>query len=102
MLAGLLVAPSRYAPTNNLKRSQERANLIIGLMEAQGYISSTSAQHARINPAQLSDAAAAQAGGYFADWVMQEAPDFLTRTTTEDVIIQTTLDQTMQAKAEEA
>ena len=102
MLAGLLVAPSRYAPTNNLKRSQERANLIIGLMEAQGYISSTSAQHARINPAQLSDAAAAQAGGYFADWVMQEAPDFLTRTTTEDVIIQTTLDQSMQAKAEEA
>ena len=33
---------------------------------------------------------------------MQEAPDFLTRTTTEDVIIQTTLDQSMQAKAEEA
>src|SRR5210317_2227037 len=102
MLAGLLVAPSRYAPTNNLKRAQERANLIIGLMEAQGYISSTSAQLARINPAQLSDAAAAQAGGYFADWVMQEAPDFLTRTTTEDVIIKTTLDQTIQAKAEEA
>jgi 1A family penicillin-binding protein len=102
MLAGLLVAPSRYAPTNNLKRSQERANLIIGLMEAQGHISSTSAQLARINPAKLSDAAAAQAGGYFADWVMQEAPDFLTRTTTEDVIIQTTLDQNMQAKAEDA
>jgi len=102
MLAGLLVAPSRYAPTNNLKRSQERANLIIGLMEAQGYISSTSAQLARLNPAQLSDAATAQAGGYFADWVMQEAPDFLTRTTTEDVIIKTTLDQTIQAKAEEA
>jgi len=102
MLAGLLVAPSRYAPTNNLKRSQERANLIIGLMEAQGYISSTTAQIARLNPAQLSDAAAAQAGGYFADWVMQETPAYLTRTTTEDVIIQTTLDQTMQAKAEEA
>lgn len=102
MLAGLLVAPTRYAPTNNLTRSQERANLIIGLMEAQGYLSPTSAQIARINPAQLSDAAAAQAGGYFADWVMQEAPDFLTRTTTEDVIIQTTLDPTLQKHAEDA
>ncbi|MEM6696657.1 MAG: biosynthetic peptidoglycan transglycosylase, partial [Pseudomonadota bacterium] len=36
MLAGLLVAPSRFAPTANLQRAQDRANLIIGLMEAQG------------------------------------------------------------------
>ena len=33
MLAGLLIAPTRYAPTANLKRSQDRANLILGLME---------------------------------------------------------------------
>uniref|UniRef100_UPI002626342C transglycosylase domain-containing protein n=1 Tax=uncultured Boseongicola sp. TaxID=1648499 RepID=UPI002626342C len=32
MLAGLLVAPTRYAPTANLQRSRDRANLIIGLM----------------------------------------------------------------------
>ncbi|MCV6593821.1 MAG: transglycosylase domain-containing protein, partial [Silicimonas sp.] len=35
MLAGLLVAPTRYAPTNNLQRSQDRARLVVGLMEAQ-------------------------------------------------------------------
>ena len=39
LLAGLLVAPTRYAPTANLQRSRNRANLILGLMETQGYLS---------------------------------------------------------------
>lgn len=102
MLAGLLVAPSRYAPTNNLKRSQDRARLIVGLMEAQEYLTSAQAQQARSNPAQLSEAAAARAGGYFADWVMASGPKLFTRRTTEDVIIRTTMDQRIQASAEEA
>ncbi|MCV6825895.1 MULTISPECIES: transglycosylase domain-containing protein [Halocynthiibacter] len=102
MLAGLLVAPSRYAPTNNLKRSQERSLTVIKLMEKQGYLTSAEAAHARANPAVLSKAANAHAGGYFADWVMSTAPSFLTRETTEDVIIQSTLDQRIQRAAEEA
>lgn len=102
MLAGLLVAPSRFAPTANLQRSQDRANVIVGLMEAQGYLSETAAHQARTNPAQLSQAAAARAGGYFADWVMDQGPSFLTRETTEDVVIRTTFDQKIQTAAEEA
>ncbi|MZQ87905.1 PBP1A family penicillin-binding protein [Frigidibacter albus] len=102
MLAGLLKAPSRYAPTANLQRSQERANLIIGLMEDQGYLTKAEADDARANPARLSEAAAQQAGGYFADWIMESGPDFLTRDTTEDVIIRTTLDKRLQAAAEGA
>jgi penicillin-binding protein 1A len=102
MLAGLLKAPSRYAPTNNLKRAQDRANVIIGLMEDQGYLTKQEADDARAHPAQLSEAAASQSGGFFADWVMESAPDFLTSQTTEDVIIKTTLDQRIQKGAEEA
>ena len=102
MLAGLLKAPSRYAPTNNLQRSQDRANLIIGLMEREGYLTAAQAAQARANPAQLSPAAEAKAGGYFADWVMESGPAFLTRDTTEDVIIRTTFDQRIQTAAEEA
>ncbi|WP_420861507.1 transglycosylase domain-containing protein [Algirhabdus cladophorae] len=102
MLAGLLVAPSTYAPTNNLQRSQNRAGVVIDLMEAQGYLSASAAQNARDNPAQLSPAATARAGGYFADWVMQSGPEFFTRNTTEDVIIRTTLDPRIQTAAEEA
>lgn len=102
MLAGLLKAPSYFAPTNNLQRARDRAAVVIGLMEEQGYLTMAEAEAARKNPASLSDAAEAQAGGYFADWVMSEGPDFLTHTTTEDVIMRTTLDQRLQAAAETA
>jgi penicillin-binding protein 1A len=102
MLAGLLPAPSYYAPTANLERSQQRAGVVIGLMLDQGYIDAAEAAEARTFPAQLSRAAAAKAGGYFADWIMDETPDFLAKTTTEDVIIRTTLDQRLQTAAEEA
>lgn len=102
MLAGLLKAPTRYAPTNNLKRSQDRALTVVKLMEDQGYLTSAEAANARANPAVLSKAANARAGGYFADWVMSTAPSFLTRETTEDVIIQSTLDQRIQRATEEA
>ncbi|MXQ09179.1 PBP1A family penicillin-binding protein [Alphaproteobacteria bacterium GH1-50] len=102
MLAGLLVAPTRYAPTANLERSQNRANLILGLMEEQGYLTTAEATRARQNPARLSEAAEARAGGYFADWVMDQGPTYLTDETTEDVIIRTTFDQRIQNAAEEA
>ncbi len=102
MLAGLLVAPTRYAPTNNLTRAQNRAGVIVGLMQDQGYLSAAEAREAINNPAQLSAAAAARAGGYFADWVMASGPEYFTRNTTEDVIIRTTMDQRIQASAEEA
>jgi len=102
MLAGLLKAPSRYAPTANIKRSQDRAAVILGLMEEQGYLTAQEADYARTHPAQLSEAAQEDAGGYFADWVMDQGPSYLTRDTTEDVIIQTTFDATIQEAAEEA
>ncbi|UWQ95616.1 transglycosylase domain-containing protein [Rhodobacteraceae bacterium M385] len=100
MLAGLLAAPSRFAPTRNLERSQERANVVLNLMEREGYLSPASADRARANPATLSAAANQDTGGYFADWIMGEIPDFLGVDTTEDVIIRTTFDPAIQAAAE--
>ncbi|SLN54309.1 Penicillin-binding protein 2D [Roseovarius albus] len=102
MLAGLLTAPSTFAPTNNLERSQNRASVVVGLMQDQGHISATDAATALASPAVLSDAAEAQAGGYFADWVMATAPQYFTRDTTEDVVIRTTLDPRLQQAAEDA
>lgn len=102
MIAGLLTAPSTLAPTANLARSQNRASVVIGLMRDQGYLTAEQAAQALAGPAQLSEAAERQAGGYFADWVMASGPEFFTRDTTEDVIIRTTLDQRIQHAAEEA
>ncbi len=102
MLAGLLVAPSYYAPTRNLTRAQERAAVVLGLMHEQGYLTDAQLAEARANPAVLHDAAERPTGGFFADWVMQSGPAWLTRDTTEDVVIQTTLDPQVQHAAEEA
>ncbi len=102
MLAGLLVAPTRFAPTADLQRSRDRADTIITLMEDQGRLSAAEAAQARANPATLSDAAEARAGGYFADWVMESTPSFLASQTTEDVLIRTTFDTRLQRAAEAA
>ena len=102
MLAGLLKAPSSYAPTSSMDRAVARANVVIGLMEEQGYLTPQQAEDARTHPAQLSEAAQARAGGYFADWVMEQGPDFFTQDTTEDVVIRTTLDQRIQTATESA
>lgn len=102
MLAGLLKAPSKYAPTNNLQRAQDRAAVIIGLMREQGYLTQQEADDALAHPAELSGAAARNAGGAFADWVMESTPAYLGKETTEDVVIKTTLDPRLQKAAEDA
>ena len=102
MLSGLLPAPSYYAPTSNLERAQDRARTVLALMHDQGMLSDTDYAAAVASPATLSSAAREDTGGYFADWVMSDGPDFLTGDTTEDVIVRTTLDQRIQRAAEGA
>ncbi len=102
MLAGLLTAPTSLAPTNSLERSQNRAGVVIGLMHEQGYLSDRAKAEALNHPAELSEAAEARAGGYFADWVMSSGPEFFTRNSAVDVVIKTTLDQRIQKAAEDA
>ena len=102
ILAGLLTAPSRLAPTTNLQRSRDRAATVLRLMAEQGYLTEAETRAAQANPASLSDAAQAREGGYFADWVMASGPEFFTSETTEDVIIKTTYDPRIQRAAEDA
>lgn len=102
MLSGLLPAPSYYAPTNNLSRAQDRAATVLRLMRDQGFLTGAEFTQAVETPATLSPAARQDTGGYFADWVMSDGPAFLTGETTEDVLVRTTLDQRIQAAAEDA
>ncbi|MBW3537221.1 MAG: transglycosylase domain-containing protein, partial [Actinobacteria bacterium] len=104
MLAGLLRAPSRYAPTNDLAQAQGRASVIIRLMEEQGHLTQAETIEALANPAVLSDSAAARAGGAFADWIMEEGAQdrFLHLLESADVEIETTFDPVLQKAAEQA
>ncbi|SFE32598.1 transglycosylase domain-containing protein [Roseivivax sediminis] len=102
MLAGLLTAPSTLSPTNDLERSQNRAAVVLNLMEDQGYLTAQEADRARANPATLSPEAEENRGGYFADWIMDTLPPFVNVDSRQDVDIRTTLDQRIQNAAEAA
>ena len=102
MLAGLLKAPTRFAPTKNLEQATERASLVLGLMEKEGYITNKERLLAENFPAELSNEASEQVGGYFVNWIMGSAPKELSSATSEDVIIRTTFDPKIQRAVEKS
>ena len=100
MLAGLLKAPSRYAPTRDLILAQNRARIVIEAMLRENFISSDDAKAAIRSPATLSKNAQSLLGAHFVDWIMRDAPTLLTTKTTEDILIKTTFDPIVQKKVE--
>lgn len=102
MIAGLLTAPTRLAPTANLQRSHDRAATVLRLMNDQGLLDDKNTAFYQQNPAQLSKGSKSLGGGYFADWVMRSGPEFFTRDTTEDVEIRTTMDPRIQQATADA
>ena len=104
MLAGLLRAPSRLAPTNGLDRARARANTIARLMFEQGYLTEVQMLEIQADPASLSTAAAARRGAAFADWVIEQGGEdrFLHLLRGADVQILTTFDAEAQSAAEAA
>jgi len=73
MLAGLLQAPSRLAPTRNYGLAHDRMELVIGSMVAAGYM--TEAEAAALPDPRLDVRARNElpTGTYFADWALPEA-----------------------------
>ena len=53
MLAGLLRAPSRYAPTRDQQLAQRRAGVVLDAMVETGAISGAEGQRAKEFPAEL-------------------------------------------------
>ena len=101
MLAGLVQAPSRLAPTGNLAGARARQKLVIQAMVDSELI--TKAQAADIRPAVLKVDRVKQVpnGGYFADWVLPQARDRSGEIATEQTV-QTTLEIRAQKAAERA
>lgn len=99
MLAGLLKAPSRYSPTNNIDLARGRAAIVLQNMVAAGYITQDEAHLANVNPASLEGYAARGSINYFVDWVAESVPDYAGRPDT-DVNVVTTIDPALQREAE--
>jgi penicillin-binding protein 1A len=101
LLAGLVKSPSRLAPTRNFDAAEKRARIVLADMTELHFISETSEKLALARPPRI----AAQAGNgsvnYVADWVMDVLNDVLGHVD-DDIVIQTTIDSTLQASAEKA
>ncbi|MEC1521072.1 PBP1A family penicillin-binding protein [Neobacillus niacini] len=55
MLAGLIKAPSILSPFKNMEKSIERRNLVLSLMEQEGYINASDVEKAKAQPVVLNE-----------------------------------------------
>ncbi|MBA4790012.1 MAG: penicillin-binding protein 1A [Rhizobiales bacterium] len=99
MLAGIVNAPSRLAPTRNLKAAQERAALVLASMREQGLITPEMQAMALSKPATVAPPSAPGSIGYVADWVVEQLDSFVGELS-GDVTVRTTIDANMQAQAQ--
>jgi len=101
MLAGLLKAPSRYAPTNNPKLAAKRTALVLQNMENEGYISAAE-RRAAIKGGDIAVSHRVKhRAGYALDWVAERVPDYIGEPG-RDLIVRTTLDMKLQSMAKQA
>ena len=73
MLAGLLQAPSRLAPTRNPDLAAERMRLVKNAMVAAGYVTQAQADAMRVPALDVRRTNDLPTGTYFADWALPEA-----------------------------
>ncbi len=98
MLAGLVQAPSRLAPTRNLKAARKRAALVLRAMVATGAISQAKARATVPAGTDVRIRPDLPTGTYFADWAMPYARA-LAEEGYRDEGIRTTLDAQLQKLA---
>ncbi|WP_119084665.1 transglycosylase domain-containing protein [Altererythrobacter sp. B11] len=101
MLAGLLQAPSRYAPTRNPGLARERMRTVLQAMVDAGYLTQAQA-HAMPTPRlDVRDGSDLPTGTYFADWALPAARKLSDVGYSRETIT-TTLDARLQAAARRA
>src|SRR3954471_14122941 len=73
MLAGMVRAPSRLAPTHNLQLARNRAKVVIGAMVRDGALTARQARALKPASLRVERQRAVPTGTYFADWVLPAA-----------------------------
>ena len=98
VLAGLLKAPSRLAPTSNPVDAGKRGRLVIEMMVNAGFLARADADNAIAQPILLTGVQLS-AAPYFIDYAIAQAREKIGRPDA-DLIIKTTLDRAVQVAAE--
>ncbi|WP_430429777.1 transglycosylase domain-containing protein [Parasphingorhabdus sp.] len=95
VLAGLVQAPSRLAPTRNPELAAKRADLVKRAMVSTGYLTQDDADRLGTPPLDVRAKNTVPTGTYFADWAMPQARA-LTDMSYEKLTLTTTLDSRLQ------
>ncbi|HYD25752.1 MAG TPA: transglycosylase domain-containing protein [Croceibacterium sp.] len=101
MLAGLLQAPSRLAPTNNPDLAEKRMRLVLRSMVEAGYLTAAQAEALPTPQIDVRTQNDLPTGTYFADWALPEARA-RTGASYSRQTVRTTLDSRLQAAARRA
>ena len=101
LLAGLVKSPSRLAPTRNFDGAKQRARVVLSAMADLRFISVSSERAALSHPPRIVAQANTGSVNYVADWVMDALNDTLGHVD-EDIVVQTTIDASLQASAEKS
>ncbi len=73
MLAGLMQAPSRYAPSKHFDRASNRMRVVLQAMVDSGYLTPAEARAVPTPRLDLRTARDLPTGTYFADWALPQA-----------------------------
>ena len=80
MIAGLLKAPSRYSPANDLKLARKRACVVVDAMVDADFLTVAEGKAAKARVETLSVAPrSGPPAGYFVDWVREQVPGYVGR-----------------------
>ncbi|WP_369825699.1 transglycosylase domain-containing protein [Novosphingobium sp. HII-3] len=101
LLAGLMKAPSRLAPTNNLDLSRKRMRVVLKSMADAGYLTPAEARSVSAPRLDVRSRAELPTGTYFADWALPQARQ-IEAAGYAGPTYRTTLDSRLQAAAHRA
>ncbi|GEO85361.1 MULTISPECIES: transglycosylase domain-containing protein [Alphaproteobacteria] len=99
LLAGLLKAPSRLSPARDPQAAEARAQVVLGAMREEGYISDDEIKTAMSQTPTTAKRYWTGASQYVADMVVEETKR-LVGTISEDLVVETTIDMGLEKKAE--
>jgi penicillin-binding protein 1A len=99
LLAGLLKAPSRYAPTRSPKLANLRVEEVLQNMVEAGFITANQAKIASEQPLLLSAKDDDTGYPYAVDWVAELLPEYIGEQN-GDLIVETTIDPAIQRNAQ--
>jgi len=102
IIAGLVKAPSRYAPTADVDAAVGRANVVLDQMRRAGAIGAGEAASVDVSAIKLKQEEGQNSARYFTDWALPQLDLLLPYDSFEPIEVWTTIDMDMQRAAADA